>query len=543
MYAEFFHLTDLPFENALDPRFLFLSEIHKEVLAALLYFVRERKEFALVCGDVGTGKTMLINTFLAKLPESVRAVIISNPKVDYQEMLLYLAGCLGIAEPSDRVLKLMDQVKKALEEHNRQGIRYLLVIDEAHLLSDQDLEHIRLLSNMETPQDKLLPILLSGQNDLIAKLNQPEMHQLRQRININRFLAPLDSRETWRYVDHHLRVVGGTYESCFTSSCLRSIYKLTGGVPRCINHLCDNALLICKASEQPKVDRRILRKAQDSLCGEILFTQCAGTRKASFQKALKIAFEATPYVVLLVVLWILGQAGLLGQGVQRVVDGAFPTVLMAPEGDPGRPQSDTPRVTAVPEADVTGKLPSVESVSRQAPAPEPLPQEAESQPASQEIGQVERDRTPAIRKAFPDPTNSGAEVFREGANSPEPMGTFSREAGFNAAAGGPSPVSTQDKQSVDRLRKDASDSSAASPESVTTEPVTGQPLVEQDQGEPRRPSYVTVKKGETISIIARQWYPANPQAGVRAILQANPGIVNMNHIEPGQVLKLTESAP
>jgi len=272
MFNPYFGFSDSPFENTLDQRFLFLSEDHKEVLAALLYFINENKAFALLCGDVGTGKTMLVNCFLEKLPTHVIPIIISNPAAEYQEILLYVARNLGITDTPKSGLELVDEVKKALINAAAEGRKYVLIIDEAHLLSDQSLEHMRLLSNIETPVRKLLQILLVGQYELSSKLEKPEMRQLRQRISINRFLSPLDSSESIQYIDHRLKVVGSSFHACFESDCNRFIYKLTNGVPRLINQICDNALLICKAEGHAKITKKVLGKADEALRSDIIFT-------------------------------------------------------------------------------------------------------------------------------------------------------------------------------------------------------------------------------------------------------------------------------
>ncbi|MCL4503149.1 MAG: AAA family ATPase [Deltaproteobacteria bacterium] len=193
----------------MDHRFLFLSEDHQEVLAALSYFVKTKKGFAIVCGDVGTGKTMLINSFLGTLPEYVQPIIVANPGVTSLELLRHIAKTLSIpVEEKDGILELTDAVKELLKQAKSLNKQFVLIIDEAHLLSDQALEEIRLLSNIETEDQKLLQILLVGQYELSYKLDRPQMRHLRQRININRFLSPMNAYETRQYVDHRLRRVG-----------------------------------------------------------------------------------------------------------------------------------------------------------------------------------------------------------------------------------------------------------------------------------------------------------------------------------------------
>jgi type II secretory pathway predicted ATPase ExeA len=272
MYNSYFGFSDSPFENRLDQKFLFLSDDHREVLAALLYFLKEEKGFAIVCGDVGTGKTMLINSLLYRLPPSVRPINISNPNVLYLELLQYIARALEVQAGDKTMLELADEVKQALIAARKEGLVHVLIVDEAHLLSDASLEDIRLLSNMETREQRLLQILLVGQYELSHKLDRPEMRQLRQRINISRFLSPLNPDETIQYIDHRLAKVGAEFDGCFEGNCRNLIFKLTDGLPRRINQLCDNALLICMAEGLRKVNRRILEKAGEALSTDLLFT-------------------------------------------------------------------------------------------------------------------------------------------------------------------------------------------------------------------------------------------------------------------------------
>jgi general secretion pathway protein A len=281
MYNPYFGFSGSPFENTLEQRFLFLGEEHQEVLAALLYFIETKKGFALVCGDVGTGKTMLINALLEQLPETVSPVLIANPFVSSQELLLYLAYALGIkATGSEKVLELTDAVKTALLEAKDRDRHLILIIDEAHLLSDQALEEIRLLSNIEALDQKLLQILLVGQYELSHNLDRPEMRHIRQRINVNRFLSRLNRADAIAYIDHRLKRVGSSYASVFAENCERLVFRLTQGVPRSLNQVCDNALLICMAEGRRQVNRQTLRQAHRALQADRLGTSKGWRAKA-----------------------------------------------------------------------------------------------------------------------------------------------------------------------------------------------------------------------------------------------------------------------
>jgi len=301
MYNSYFGFSDSPFENKLDQKFLFLSDDHREVLAALLYFIKEEKGFAIVCGDVGTGKTMLINSLLDRLPLSVRPIIISNPNVLFLELLQYIAKALQVQSEDKTMLELADEVKQALIAARKAGLVHVLIVDEAHLLADASLEDIRLLSNMETQEQRLLQILLVGQYELSHKLDRPEMRQLRQRINISRFLSPLNPDETIQYIDHRLRKVGANFGRCFELQCGSLIFQLTDGLPRRINQLCDNALLICMTEGLRTVNQRILEKAGEALSTDLLFTpkSVKGKNSSGRGKFLKVVLPAVVSLVLL----------------------------------------------------------------------------------------------------------------------------------------------------------------------------------------------------------------------------------------------------
>ena len=269
MYNSYFCFSESPFENNLDQRFLFLGEDHLEVLAALLYFAETRKGFAVVCGEVGTGKTMLLNSFLDRLPDSVQAIMIPTPYASSLDILIQIAKVLEVRNTdNESVLELTDKVKKALTSAKLRKKSFVLIIDEAHLLSDQALEDIRVLSNLETPDQKLLQILLVGTYDLSHKLDRPEMRDLRQRINVNRVLSPLSPEETLQYIDHRLKQVGSRIAAVFEAPCRSLIFKLTRGYPGLINQLCDTALLIGMTEGQRKVNGDALQKSHVTLLEE-----------------------------------------------------------------------------------------------------------------------------------------------------------------------------------------------------------------------------------------------------------------------------------
>jgi len=361
MYTSYFGFSESPFENNLDQRFLFFSASHKEVFAALLYFIRLKKGFAMVCGDVGTGKTMLINHLLNNLPSSVHPIMIMNPDVGYIEILRYVAGKLHLDTEGESVLDLADHVKDALVKASRKGESFVLIIDEAHLLSKKSIEEIRLLSNIETQEHKLFQILLLGQYELSYKLNRPELRQLRQRISINRFLAPMDADETIRYIDHRLRVVGSRFDECFESNCKKLIFTMTNGVPRSINQICDSALLACMTEKQRKVNKEILKISSTVLQSDILCTPRSGINGSSLFKKMIKPFAAFGACALVLALFVMAAHwGWLGKRVQFFMHGLYSSVL--PHGAP--PSTPAPMSANDQQSGTGGALPATKQAMK-----------------------------------------------------------------------------------------------------------------------------------------------------------------------------------
>lgn len=320
MYPSHFDFSDSPFENNLDQRFLFLSDEHKEILAALLYFIKQQKAFAMICGDMGTGKTMILSWLLHNLPKHVHPIFIYNPEVSFSEVLMYIGRSLDVDLREKSSLEMTDEVRKALIRARVKGHRYVLIVDEAHLLFNESLEQVRLFSNLEDSGHRLLQILLVGQYELSHKLSCPHMRQLRQRIEVNRFLSPLDARETVNYIDHRLKVVGSDFASCFNPNCRGLLRKLTGGVPRRINQLCDNALLICKSRNEKRVSRKILKEADEALRSDLLFAPRIHERKLhSFPRRIFTPVMILYCIIALLFLGVIGYPGRLDKGVQDVL--------------------------------------------------------------------------------------------------------------------------------------------------------------------------------------------------------------------------------
>lgn len=268
MYQSFFGLAEKPFNLTPNPSYLFLSEAHSEVYAHLLYGIENRSGFTMVSGEVGTGKTTILRTLLKNLdPEVYRIAFILNPKLTSKELLLSIAREFEIEPATETLQGLFDSLADFLLEESRHGRVPVLVIDEAQNLSGDVLEQIRLLSNLETETHKLIQIVLVGQPELERQLNDPSLRQLNQRIAVRYRLTPLTSQETRSYILHRLKVAGRPDGNVFSSAVVKRIHRLSGGVPRMINLLCDRAMLTAYSDGRGIVTFEDLRQAGIELSG------------------------------------------------------------------------------------------------------------------------------------------------------------------------------------------------------------------------------------------------------------------------------------
>jgi len=243
MYLQFYHLNEMPFNVTPDPRFLFFTQEHREAYEALKYGIEQRKGFMTLTGEVGCGKTTVSRAVLAALPESTRTALILNPSLSEQQLLRAILIDLGIHPAGHDLLAHIEQLNSFLLQCLNQGQNVSIMIDEAQDLSPRVMEQIRLLSNLETDQHKLMQLILVGQPELAKRLQQHEWRQLRQRIMIHCSLTALSLPEMKQYIRFRLRTAHATPQLYFDKSALRLIYKKARGIPRTINMICDRALL------------------------------------------------------------------------------------------------------------------------------------------------------------------------------------------------------------------------------------------------------------------------------------------------------------
>lgn len=268
MYKEYFDLNELPFSIAPDPRYLYMSDNHREALAHLVYGIHSDGGFVLLTGEVGTGKTTICRCLLEQVPENSDIAFILNPKLSVEELLATLCDELEIQYPEGNtsVKVFVDRINAYLLEAHARGRKTVLIIEEAQNLTADVLEQLRLLTNLETNECKLLQIILLGQPELKEMLSRPELRQLAQRITARYHLESLSKKEVAAYVNHRL-AVAGTRSALFPPATIDRLFRLSGGVPRLINLLCDRALLGAYVQGQNQVDTRTLTRAAREVLG------------------------------------------------------------------------------------------------------------------------------------------------------------------------------------------------------------------------------------------------------------------------------------
>jgi type II secretory pathway predicted ATPase ExeA len=261
MYEKFFHLRENPFSFNPDPRYLFLTPSTQEALAGLTYGIQSRKGIILLTGEVGTGKTTLLNKLLYSLRQQQAATaFIFNTQLTASELLDCLMTDFGISCGSRTKSDVLMRLNRWLVDRYRAGEAAVLVVDEAQNLSPRVLEEIRLLTNLETSTEKLLQIVLSGQPELEEKLKLPQLRQLRQRITVRCRTSPLSLVETSGYIARRLRIAGGNGEPIFSPEAIETVYNYACGIPRVINVLCEHALISAFADGRRSVPARLVEE-------------------------------------------------------------------------------------------------------------------------------------------------------------------------------------------------------------------------------------------------------------------------------------------
>jgi general secretion pathway protein A len=350
MYNHYFQLTHSPFSIAPDPRYLFMSERHREALAHLLYGIGSGGGFVLLTGEIGAGKTTVCRCFIEQVPANCRLAYIFNPRLTAQELLQTVCDELHIevapAAAGAGVKGYVDAINRYLLASHAQGLNNVLVIDEAQNLSSDVLEQLRLLTNLETSERKLLQIILIGQPELRTMLARPELEQLAQRVIARYHLGPLGEAETGAYIAHRLAVAGAVGVP-FPPALTPLVHRLAHGVPRRVNLLCDRALLGAYVENSPQVTRAILRRAATEV-----FADDPAARRASRRWPLLVG-GALACVALGAAAW-----QMLPQHAARPAVASVAAVKPAPVASSA---TSTPKPVAIPAAEPGAPLPTLEN--------------------------------------------------------------------------------------------------------------------------------------------------------------------------------------
>ena len=322
MYAQYFGLSREPFSIAPDPRYLFMSERHREALAHLLYGMESGGGFVLLSGEIGTGKTTVCRYVLEQIPERCNLAYIFNPKLTVLELLQSVCDEFHVArrptQDAPTIKDYVDPLNQFLLQAHASGRSNVLIIDEAQNLSADVLEQLRLLTNLETNERKLLQIILIGQPELRRILAQPQLEQLAQRVVARFHLAALSEAETAQYIAHRLTVAGLRGAIPFEQAAIRRIHRLAGGVPRRINLLCDRAMLGAFATGQQSISRAIVERAASEVMESTEFGGAQGRRPGLARAALLALGLALGAGVVAALSWQFGNGAAQPSTVARV---------------------------------------------------------------------------------------------------------------------------------------------------------------------------------------------------------------------------------
>lgn len=378
MYNRYFGFRENPFSIAPDPRFLFMSEMHQDALAHLNFGVSSDGCIVLLTGEIGTGKTTICRCFLEQLDDETDVAVILNPKLSAVELLATICDEFQIpVAGSSSVKHYIDHLNRFLLQTHAQNRRSLLVIDEAQNLDKDVLEMVRLLTNLETTKRKLLKIYLLGQSELSVILAQPDMTQINQRVTGRFHLKGLQITDMEGYIRHRITIAGGGHaRHLFDRKAMRKIHRLSGGIPRLINNLCDRSLLGAYAKEKDTVNEALVKKAADEIFGKNF-----SSRKIEISLKSLVAASVTAFLI--VVIWVFTTNEFF-----RPEPEASPSTInnvseKVSLDNPDQNQSEMSPEAAPDVQQEHGSSPSVKQ--NQSPRPEPLATSGEIEPADNEM--------------------------------------------------------------------------------------------------------------------------------------------------------------
>lgn len=265
MYEKFFGLDSRPFDLTPDPRFMFMTPQHSRAVANIKFALMNRDSFVIITGEIGTGKTTILNNVLQELGPDYVTAKLTHTTLSRIELLQALLSEFGMPNYSKKKVLLLDTLRNFFEEKNRENKHVVIIVDEAQNLDTKALEELRLLSCIDNSDRRIVSIVLTGQRGLDDLIDSPNLRQLRQRARLRQRLEPLDSENTDQYIRHRLEVAGGDVDEIFTPEALAEVHRLCFGIPRLINTLCDTAMMACMVEEKDHVSLEVVDTAAHEL--------------------------------------------------------------------------------------------------------------------------------------------------------------------------------------------------------------------------------------------------------------------------------------
>jgi general secretion pathway protein A len=514
MYFEHFGLRESPFALTPDPNYLFMTDGHKEALASMIYGVQERRGFVLVAGEVGTGKTTLIRHLLGHFGDNVRTCYILNTLVSFDELLEAILRDLALSCPSHRRLDMIETLNEYLIKETEAGRYVVLIIDEAQHLSSTVLEDLRMLSNLETSQSKLLQIILVGQPEIFRKLARPSLRQLRQRIGLVAQLKPLTFKETTEYIEHRLHVAGRRKGNPFTRAALRKIHAASGGIPRLVNLLCDKALVLAYGDDVTRIRRGIISQVvkEREFSGEPLpaAAATAGARSAIERRGRPVPlWRRLPAAILLLVV---------------VVGAAILALWQAPHAVGRLRGAPTAGSTAAP----TGPARSAGPAAPAAPSEPTAP--AAPTVALPELPATDRRPAGSAERAAP---SAGATAPSAERAAPSAGATAPSAERAAPSAGATAPSAGATAPSAERTEPRAESAAPSSERADPRGPLRIEPKVRE----------VAVRRGDTLAAIVQRTYGHATLTLIDHVAMANPTITDINALDPASRLRLPPFNP
>ena len=521
MYCNYYGFSQKPFDVTPNPQFLFLTPDHQEILASIVYGVRERRGFITIIGEVGTGKTTLLNAAIDRMDKKTQVAFIFNTDVTFDEMLNMALYEWRLTDGKEKLSKFdaIRHLNRFAIEQSSKGGNVVLIVDEAQNLDSSAMENLRLLSNLETRRHKLIQMILSGQPELNAKLSRYELRQFAQRISLKRCISPLSEKDTYGYLRHRIKVVQESGVFPFNSQAQRLIWEYSKGVPRKINILCDNAFLIGYALKKKTIDEAVvweaardlewLRSSELKASSDISLPKSTGLtwvepRPAGRSFKLKIAMLMAGILILAGILFLYGREFQMAKPADYLSStngAAFKTLHF----EQGKGNVKTSRHEISEPANMKSKI-IIRKVPKQNPYPKQVRQMRMHQPHPMAISR--RMKTKRSNLIIPD---NDTESVKQGAvlNPKVPLGAqdINRE---------------KHDFSVPVIRLDNREKSA-----------------HVESGKEEIPSRnVKINKGDTLfDIISRELGRYNDRI-LTKVLRENPNIEDPNKIFVGQEIRL-----